>query len=361
MTVVRVSGSHREMGRQYGRQCGSLIRGLVAEFDGVVLRPENVAAGRAVAKAAMPCVEAVAPELVEEVIGIAEGAGVAVDDVFRLNCSSELFAWQGCRDQEPVNTVPKSQECTSFAARGREGTLVAWNMDWWRAWQPYLLLLHGEPDDGPEFLAVAMAGSLGRPGLNPSLAVAANYLPYRQRASQPGQQPRWLGPGVPYNVMARILLQQTCVADAVAALARTRRMVGLNYTLGDRHGNLACVETTPDEHDVLLPPEDFIVHANSFHSPGFKGLTEASQERSDPRAFDARRQLRACPHPLDRGAIQAVQVSHFAGQRTGVCVHQDMGGREGITLLSFVAEVSARQLWLAWGPPCEHAFLAYGL
>jgi isopenicillin-N N-acyltransferase-like protein len=133
-TVVEMDGTHFEMGRQYGTQCKRLIRRLVKAFDGLILEAKNIQQGRQVAREAVAHVREWAPELIEEVEGIAAGAGVDFDDVFRVNCSVELFAWQGCLQHAEVSTVPK--ECSSFAVLAREGPIAAWNMDWWRLWLP---------------------------------------------------------------------------------------------------------------------------------------------------------------------------------------------------------------------------------
>ena len=354
-----MEGTHHEMGRQYGSQCKELIGRLLENFDHLILKPKNTQRGRAIAKEAVPYVRESAPDLLEEVEGIASGAGVDFDDIFRMNCAVELFAWQGCVEGEGVSTVPKA--CSSFAARAREETLVAWNMDWWRLWQPYIVLLKGTPKDGPPFMAFAFAGCVGRPGMSEDLAVAANYLPYRGGA-EPGKEGRqWEGPGVPYNFLCRMILNQRTTAEAISAVVGVKRMACLNYTVGDKEGNICCLETTPGEHDVLHPQEDFIVHANSYHSPKFDGIPEDEQKELDPRAFHARKLFREHADALDHHTIAAIQRSHFPGQQTGICVHRELQGRDGITLLSFIAHVSAGTMWAAYGPPCEHEFLPYKL
>jgi len=358
--VVEMQGSHYDMGRQYGAQCRDVIRDLIGKFDEIILRSEegnDEAYG--VAREAVPWVRESAPELIEEVSGIAAGAGVDFDDVFRLNCSVELFAWKGCAASRSAVSVPPG--CTSFAARTSGGSLVAWNMDWWRLWLPYIVLLKGKPAGEPAFFAFAFAGCVGRPGMSERIAISANQLPYRPAAEPPNGSPQWAGPGIPYNFLSRMLLQQSSTSDALALIARTRRMAGLNYTIGDADGDVCCVETTPTAHEVLRSEEGFVVHANSFHTAKFGGLSEAEQEQRDPRAFHARERLRQCHGALDREAIAEVQTCHFPGQPGGVCVHRNLQDREGITLLSFVAEVGSGRMWVAHGPPCEHEFLLHEL
>ena len=357
-TVVEMQGSHYNMGRQYGSQCRDMIRDLAAKVDGIILHERNIEQGKAVAREAIPCVRKAAPELIDEVQGIADGAGIEFEDVFRLNCSKELLSWQGCVGSKAGPTAATG--CSSFALRAKEGTLVAWNMDWWRLWLPHMVLLHGVPDDGPRFFAFALAGCVGRPGMSEHVAVSANQLPHRGGIA-PGAANRWDGRGVPYNFLVRIMLKQRSTADAAAAATALDRMSSLNYTLGDTSGDIRCIETTPRDYAEILPASDFVTHANSYHTAKFNGIPEAELAKQDPRSFDAHRQLDQLPRPLDRQALAAIQTSHFSGEPTGICVHRKSNGRESITLLSFIAQVNAGKLWAAVGPPCEHEFLEYGL
>ena len=354
-------GSHFEMGRQHGTQCRATIQDLAARFEGVFVRDgtRRPEARRAMAEA-VPAVRAAAPELIEEVEGIAAGAGLSFDDAFRLNCFAEMGQWQGCTEKRSAVSIP--DECTSLAARTDAVTLVAWNMDWYRLLLPYMVLLRGRPNGEPAFLAFAVAGSVGRPGLSARVAIAANQLPYRPTEAPPGAGgPQWAGPGVPYCFLSRLLLRQNSTRDALALLGRTRRMACLNYTLGDTTGDICCAETTPAAHAVLRPDQHFVAHANSYHSPKFHGLPEAERKERDPRAYTARAMLHERRDRLSREVIAAVQTHHFPGQEGGICVHRDLGGLEGITLLSFVADVGQGRMWAAYGPPCEHEFVAYEL
>jgi len=358
--VIEMQGSHFEMGQQYGVRCRDMIQELSAKFDGIFVRDEGRwgEARRAMAEA-VPAVRAAAPELLEEVEGIAAGADLSFDDAFRLNCSAEMGQWQGCIEKRSAVSI--SDECTSFAARTATGTLVAWNMDWYRLLLPYMVLLKGEPEGQPAFLAFALAGSVGRPGLSEHIAIGANQLPYRPTGTPPESSPEWAGPGVPYCFLSRMLLNRESTSDALELLARTRRMCCLNYTLGDATGDICCVETTPDEQAVLRSDEGFVVHANSYHSPKFHGLPEAERKERDPRAYTARALLFERRKQIDWHVIAAAQTHHFPGESGGICIHRQLADKEGITLLSFVAEVESGSMWAAYGPPCEHDFVPYQL
>lgn len=361
--VVEMSGSRFEMGRQYGKQCRALIRKLAGRFDAMLAPEEYLAEARKIALEALPVMKREAPHLIEEVEGIAAGAGVDFDDVFRLSCSQEMNSWQGCMRKRAENTVIDA--CSTFAVKHGDTSLVAWNMDWWIKWQPYMVLLHGQPDDGPRFLSFAMAGSVGRPGLSEGIAIGANYVPYRADADQQAGGDKWAGPGVPYSFMSRMLLEQPSAAAALKLLKRTRRMTCLNYTLGDTSGDICCVETMPDDMSALRPisGDSFLVHTNSYHARKFGGFTEAQQREKDPRSWLGRESLRLRQRqhqPLERADLYFAQRRHFRGKSTGTCVHTP-GERPSITLLSFVGDLAKREVWAAWGSPCEHQFLRYGL
>jgi len=358
--VIEMQGSHFEMGRQYGSQCRDLINGLADIFDAVFLRhPAHADDAHRAMSEAIPVVRQAAPELMEEVEGISAGAEISFDEAFRLSCSAEMGQWQGC--QESRSAVSITDQCTSFAAQTSSGTLVAWNMDWYRVLLPYIVLLKGHPDDGPAFLSFALAGSVGRPGMSEHIAISANQLPYRPTETPPESGPDWAGPGVPYCFLSRMLLQQPCTREALELLDRTRRMVCLNYTLGDTKGDIFCVETTPAAHSELPVEESFVTHANTFYSPTFHGMPESEREERDPRAYTARCMLREGADRLDPEAIFAAQTCHFPGQDTGICHHGGEPGRETISLLSFVAEVGRGRMWAAYGSPCQHEFLQYEL
>ena len=358
--IVEMQGSPFEMGRQYGVQCRDLIHGLAGIFDNVFVpnAAQRDGAHRAMAEAA-PIVRETAPALIEEVEGIAAGAGISFDVAFRLSCSAEMGQWVGC--QENRSAVSITDNCTSLAARAPIGTLVAWNMDWYQALLPYIVLLKGNPDNGPAFLSFALAGSVGRPGMSEQIAISANQLPYRPTEVPPEGGPHWAGPGIPYCFLSRRLLQQNSTRDALELFARTRRMVCLNYTVGDVTGDICCVETTPGAHAELPADECFVTHANTYYSPKFSGMPEGKREKGDPRAYAAHKSLHGQRDQLDPETFFATQSSHFPGQATGVCHHGGVPGRESISLLSFVAEVGRGRMWAAYGSPCEHEYLLYEL
>lgn len=359
--VIPMQGSHFEMGRQYGSQCRQMIAQLAGRFDSIFIRNDKLyERAHQAMDDAIPIVEAAAPELIAEVAGIAEGAGLGFEETFRLSCSAEAGQWRGCMQRRSEVSI-RDDQCTSFAANTDDGTLVAWNMDWYKELLPYMVLLHGRPDDQPDFLSFALAGSVGRPGLSEHIAIGANQLPYRPTPDPPEDGPEWAGPGVPYCFISRMLLALGSTAEALEMLAKTRRMCCLNYTIGDEGGDICAVETTPDAQSVLRPQRSFLTHANTFHSPDFSGMPDHERAERDPRAYTSYQLLLQRENSIDRHLIAEAQTHHFPGQVGGICIHREFDQTPAITLLSFIGEVGKGRMWAAYGSPCKHEFILYEL
>ena len=89
----------------------------------------------------LPATEKYAPEIVDEMKGMAAGAKVDFRDILFLNITYEI-------------SVPAVMGgCTSFAAAGQatvNGQVIAGqNFDFIKPWEDYLLLLKMKPAPGP--------------------------------------------------------------------------------------------------------------------------------------------------------------------------------------------------------------------
>src|SRR5579871_6602234 len=104
--VLLVEGSPRERGRQHGElahdQIGLSVERYMKRFQHFAgLTPDE--ARRRAAEFA-PVIAEYDHEILEEIEGVAEGAGFGRDDLLAVNCRSEVM----------FGTAPQT-ECTSFA------------------------------------------------------------------------------------------------------------------------------------------------------------------------------------------------------------------------------------------------------
>src|SRR5207248_9544701 len=115
-----------------------------------------------------------APDLVEEMRGIARGAGVPFERVFLLNSLLDLGSFRY------LALAQNFAGCSTFAVVAEAGTgrtLVGQTYDMPEFHQDYLTLLRLRPAHGPRQLVFTFAGIVGAAGLNDAgLAVNINYL-----------------------------------------------------------------------------------------------------------------------------------------------------------------------------------------
>ena len=95
MPLITVRGAtYRERGLDYGRQCKELVQGVLERY--ITFFNSGHAAvswddAREISKKFLPFIKAYSPELLEELEGLAEGAGVSFDDLLTLNSRSEAM------------------------------------------------------------------------------------------------------------------------------------------------------------------------------------------------------------------------------------------------------------------------------
>ena len=221
------------------------------------------------------------PECLEEVRGIADGAGQTLDRILVLNCPDAMIG--------RASGVP-SCSCIGFVDSDH-GPLIGKTADWQvehaqdlTTWQHY----RPRRGEGYRFIHYGGAGTWwSEGGLNEAgLGMVLNGLPGE------GLSPD----SVPTLPLARGVLQHCAsVRDAIDWLARYDVMyLGFNLMLADRKGDLACVEVVPGAQGVQRPDGDCLVHTNHCLVPetravdlgeerladyGYPGLMENSEAR----------------------------------------------------------------------------------
>ena len=176
-------------------------------------------------------------ELMDEVDGIASGAGVNVFELLAVNARTELLAG-GC----------------SVVARG---AWLAQTWDWHPAASPvaWTICL-----DGGWLCTITEAGMVGKLGLNSwGVSCGFNYL----RTSEDG-----VG-GVPVHALARRVLSCRSAAEARASLGGASASVALTVAAPD---GLFCAEVSPGGVRFVSPDDDgVLVHTNHFLLPPCRG------------------------------------------------------------------------------------------
>ena len=159
-------------------------------------------------------IERFEPRYLEEIRGIAEGAGLDDVDVLAINVRTEvMFAAKARQVAERRPPRGRSAPRSPSARASADGhTLIGQNWDW---------LLHAadtwscsrcRQDEGPDFVTVVEAGLLAKTGMNSAgIGLVTNALVSDADRGEPG---------IPYHVSARRCSTAETVADAYAVLQR---------------------------------------------------------------------------------------------------------------------------------------------
>ncbi|HWK65301.1 MAG TPA: C45 family peptidase [Rhizobiaceae bacterium] len=261
--LVEVSGPPRERGRQYGEQARDrIVLGIAHYSEQLAARKLGPTEIRDLAITFEPTISAFDPAYVEEMKGIAEGAGVAYGDVVLLNARTEILKLaeqrgaQAPRDQEPDG-------CTGLALLPEatsSGRLIhAQNWDWKAECSETTVVLRIRREDGPDVLTYTEAGGLARSGMNAAgISITANYLESDRDYSTLG---------VPLPFIRRKALEQRRYAEALAIVYCTPKSCSNNMMLAQCNGVVVNLECAPDETFLVLPERGALVHANHFQSP----------------------------------------------------------------------------------------------
>jgi isopenicillin-N N-acyltransferase-like protein len=350
--AYRFSGTHREIGRQFGEATRDLIwqhRDLATARLGA---QSGVGAAQALAAAwrYRPFVQQHAPFLDEEIAGVAEGAGLSLEEAYLLQLRAELANTAGLYDEI-------GDECTTFAVlaeQTRNGQpLIGQNADLPAFYRGLGVVIEIVSDDHPPVLMLTPAGQVSYIGINGNgLGVFANFLTcdgWRM--------------GFPRYLLSRLALIHDTVDAAIAAIDGVPRASSRNMLLLDAAGSAADLETTPTQSARLRPGLGFIAHANHYVAPSLLGeerYAAGPRENSCIREGRMIELLAVNRGHLDATLMQAILRDRATAPDTLSRAPEDDPTRDVITFASVIAEPAQGQMWVAVGPPHEHSYRCYG-
>ncbi|KAK6520661.1 hypothetical protein TWF506_000910 [Arthrobotrys conoides] len=199
------------------------------------------------------------PHLHEEIVGIAEGAGVDVLDIIALNVRSEIVLGEF------------QDGCTSIGWKvrdenGKSIQYLAQNWDWVRPVQQNLAFVEIKQEGKPTIKMITEAGIVGKIGYNSaSVAVLLNAL----RAS-PTDATK-----LPIHILLRLCLESKSASEALSQIEEYGAASAQHILLGDMSG-AQCLELSPIKNHYISPNDDnFLAHTN--HSIENTAIKEPSE------------------------------------------------------------------------------------
>jgi isopenicillin-N N-acyltransferase-like protein len=348
LPYIEAKGTYREVGRQIGEAERELV---LRELDYyreqfVALAGFSFAEAVERARAYLRPAERAVPQIVDQVRGLAEGAGVPFDHLFAANCNEE-FTCRPEADERP-------DHCTSFAFRAGGRTVAGHNEDWYPGDIECLTVRHVTLEDGTSYLSVGPAGNLPITGVTShGICGGANTL-YS-----------WdMGVGVPNNLLLASLFACRSLEDVRALIEATPRARGSNHLLADAAGRIWDIETTASRLAWIDGAACF-THTNHYVTPELAPQDATTSEGTYLRRARAEELLaagfEAGEDPVRLG--QTVLRDH-ANAPFSICSHWDDDDSEpdqSVTTASMVWEPAERRVHVAVGQPCEHEYVTYTL
>ncbi len=353
---IRVAGTSYDRGRQYGTLARDRVHLSVQAYRRVFAHYTgwDWDAIRRLAAGFEAPIAAFRPLYLEEMRGIADGAGLDLADVLAINVRTEVMYAAKARLAPLAARIPPA-ECSAFAVvpgPGRPGaTLIGQNWDWLLHCTQTLVVLEVRQDTGPDFVTVVEAGLLAKAGLNAAgLGLVTNALVTEADAG---------APGLPYHVLLRAILDCATVTEALMVLQAGPRSSSANYLIAHASGAALNVEAAPGDFTrlyPLLPEGGVLLHTNHFRSPRLHPVDVSLWAMPDSAVRLQR--LRAGTEERDSLTLdhfRALLADH-ADHPHSICSHPDPADHpceQGATIASVLMDLHARQVWLAAGHPCR--------
>lgn len=365
LPLIEISGTPLERGHQYGEAVRPQLHAALAYYEEAFGQSSGLTWNQVTTRAARwtQPVRDYAPHLLEEMRGIAEGAGVALDDILALNARGEViydrsFADMKSKEEEPADEP--AEGCTSFAAYGEaSGDGHVWagqNWDWRAGVGDTVVMLRIVQPPHPTLIMQVEAGQIGRQGAN-SAGIALNANGLGGRFSD--------AIGLPQTVVRRSVLDQHSITDALEVLCRTRAHIASNALLTCREGFAVDLETTPAGHGWMYPTDGLLVHGNHYQAgipaaiaANYRPMSSDSLVRV-PRAEQGLRALRSSTGADESRKLIKQAMSDHLGHPESLCTHPDPRKPEvkhWSTLVSSCVDLTSGDYHVTAGTPCDRDY-----
>jgi hypothetical protein len=355
LPLVEAEGTRFEIGLAHGEAVGELAHGTLDwSFGQLATAGMGRDAALAGALRLLDIVRAATPELVEEVQGIAQGAGMTLAEAAVINTRYELLFLDGAE----THMHPRG-ECTLLGVEGTRtadgNVLIGQNVDLDATSARYWVMLCVRPPGAPRILTATLAGMLAQEGINSAgLALCGSMI----------RCPGWRTGYPSRKFLRRRVLEQPTVARAIDVIrSAPPRASSHNLMLADAGGDLVDVETTLDDVRLVRASGGLLAHSNHYVSPDSDALNACIGDyvRNSQARYDRMAQLLAdVDEPFTPATAMALLCDHAGGNRA-ICRHADRDEVGAETNIAVVAQPAHRRLHVALGPPCRSRFVSYQL
>ena len=321
LPVVEVHGSFKNMGQQFGESCRSQIHELYEIRLKAALqhasdrgREYTVEQALSIAGGNLSILKEYDEDIYEETLGIAEGAGLSLSQIFILQGLTDF------RDYLSWGKIADGFGCTAFGINPEKSAskklYMAQNWDLGTSNMPYVCMVKRNPNEGPATCSLTVYGGLCMVSLN-SEGIAVGTTNIKTTDSRPG---------VHYlNILHKAMKAKT-FTEAENAVTKAPRAGAHFYMIGDSEGKLKGIECSALKHAEIPIQNGVLSHCNHILDPLLETL-----QAEDMGPSTCRRQQRI-DQLLNRDSFSFNDIKEILSDHEGgelaICRH-DVG--EGIS------------------------------
>jgi hypothetical protein len=324
LPVVRVAGTHREVGAQVGRASAEAVARIAA-----AMTPAQVDAARAYREVT----ERELPWLVEELDGVAEGAGADRLAVFAAGIEELDTGGEG------------DGACSDLVARppaSTDGHLwVAHNNDLSPEVEPDIVATEWRVPGDPVVFTI---------GIGPWISVGFNSAGLALTGNEVSPNDNRIG--IPRLLHVRDILRRRTLDEAVEAALSPHRASSYNTILSHRDGGVVNVEGSATDAELIRPgPDGTLAHTNHYVSARMLPY-EGDPEYAAGSAVRYRRALEwLAPGQITEHVLRRALQDH-TGAPHSLCRHPEHGAKSK-TVFWCLADVTEGTVTYGRGNPCD--------
>jgi hypothetical protein len=347
--IIRVQGSHEQVGHQVGTLCRTAIR------RAATITKDQLPAGRSraeqlvVAAEYRAATEEALPWLLRELDATADAAGVDRDVLFAVSVEE---IWPG-RDTTAIPT-PAVRGCTDVVATGpatADGrTLVGHNNDLPASTRGSVTPIEWRVDGEPVVFSLGIGPWLSAAWNQTGLNITGNELaPNDQRV------------GIPRLLLMSAVARARTIGEAVALAGHPSRASSYNWLLADAEGRVVSLEGSATAMAELHVGENGLLHhENHYVDPSMVRFERSPRNAVRSAARGARMSdlLGALPRgSVTSETIHSILADHLHTMEP-ICRHAH-SANDMETVFWAVADLSLGQVDFGIGPPCTSAVQHY--
>lgn len=350
LRVVEVSGSFHDMGVQHASKYSDAIHEFTE--DRINLSMGEAWTGRNISREAVlaladACVaehEAYSPELMDELRGMSEATGLSLGELIINNGFTDFIDVVYAVGEEQEAKIPQqvADDCTAFLVskgitENKHGIFgQTWDMH--ATATPHVILLHGKPDNAPNFLAFTITGCVGMIGMNEhGIAVGINNI-----LGGDGQV------GVMWNFVIRKVLMQDNIDDALACITEAKLAGAHNFMIMDKHGKGYNIEAMSTRKEVTRLEEGSLSHTNHCVADTTR---QVERERPPDSLAGSVKRLELAEQylqetPITVKALMEMTRADYICAESKPPFHVETSG-------AAVMQPATGDFWAVWGRPVE--------